>query len=180
MGAGQTTAIVVNRQGDLEIHSVQDAPKQAMWCNHGILTIGSRTTYRFVAPNVPLDHLEAESDRPVLPTDDDRPHGTARRTSIGGRSDSTASSFYIVSDRVQQLVDTDISVVMKKRVRRGYSVANVGAPSHIERDHYLTQILSLFSTRRSVKNKAQGIRLSRIFGPGSIVRPVTLLYPTSS
>jgi hypothetical protein len=127
--SGRTTAVVVNRDGDLEVHSVQDAPKQVMWSSRGPLTIGNWTTYRLIAPNAPTEDAEEDVSASLLPSlsrlGNGKLGGQPENVYAGRQTDSALSSVQAGPSRVQQIVDLDISVVMRKRAQQGYGIGNV-------------------------------------------------------
>jgi hypothetical protein len=122
--AGTTHALVINKEGDMEVTAVHDAPKQVLWSTAGDLLIGNGRHQHLVnAAQSRADGLHAV-DMDIVP-----PSPVPSDSSFEGGASPDSSSGKDAERRVHQVISSDISLVMRMRAERSYAVQDVGVMS---------------------------------------------------
>ena len=103
-----SNVMVVNKDGDLELYAIYDAPKQPIWSSRGDLAIGAGVGLKVIGDHQNSTLGNTFSSESVPPT----PRRTTKSRDVESRG-----LIHVLQD--------DISMVMKRRALAGYGISKV-------------------------------------------------------
>jgi hypothetical protein len=158
----------VNKDGDLQLCTINDAPKHPTWSNTGTLAIGNAVEYRVLEPTAMLpssppshaQHMQLHEVEHNIISAPRRPRGFS-------------SSTVFNQDRgPQKVIDTDIAVSMRTRAAKGYGLDDVSLTflsSDLRPDYYVSYTRLCVTQIYVIKSKLKVVVPYLSFGCGLIV-----------
>lgn len=145
-----TKIMVVNKEGDLELYAIHDAPKQTVWSPRGDLAISGGDGFKVVSPSQESEAGDDSKDKEAEKRSASTRRGRVEDHPTRPPLSRNVSSSYIPKDLgaipvsahkkalevrkaeakkkediAVRVVEEDVSIVMKKRAFMGYGIGNV-------------------------------------------------------
>ncbi|KAJ7595018.1 hypothetical protein C8J56DRAFT_928212 [Mycena floridula] len=121
--------MVVNKEGDLELHAIHDTPKQSAWSARGDLAIGAGKSYQILSVNVDRLYQGQQSRPSLLQSPQGQEQSLARgrertpATALFGRGDEDGFPALISSPLTAKQIDfgPDMEKIPRRAVQRSHS-----------------------------------------------------------